>query len=125
MGKGRAQASRACDAAARTNTYHVTLFAYLLDKLRSTPDGDGSLLDHSMYLFGSGMGNPDVHDHRKLPILVAGGAAGRMKGGRHITYEEATPLSNLLLTMLEKAGIEMDSFADSTGKINELEPLSM
>ena len=103
----------------------MTLFAYLLDKLRSTPDGDGSLLDHSMYLFGSGMGNPDVHDHRKLPILVAGGAAGRMKGGRHITYEEATPLSNLLLTMLEKAGIEMDSFADSTGKINELEPLSM
>jgi hypothetical protein len=109
----------------KINTYHVTLFAYLLDKLRSTPDGDGSLLDHSMYLFGSGMGNPDVHDHSKLPILVAGGAAGRMKGGRHITYEEATPLSNLLLTMLEKAGIEMDSFADSTGKINELEPLSI
>jgi hypothetical protein len=109
----------------KINTYHVTLFAYLLDKLRSTPDGDGSLLDHSMYLFGSGMGNPDVHDHSKLPILVAGGAAGRMKGGRHINYEDPTPLSNLLLTMLDKAGVAMDSFADSTGKIDELEPLSI
>jgi hypothetical protein len=109
----------------KINTYHVTLFAHLLDKLRSTPDGDGSLLDHSMYLFGSGMGNPDVHDHSKLPILVAGGAAGSMKGGRHIRYEEATPLSNLLLTMLDKAGVAMDSFADSTGKIDELEPLSI
>jgi hypothetical protein len=109
----------------KINTYHVSLFAYLLDKLRSTPDGDGSLLDHSMYLFGSGMGNPDVHDHSRLPILVAGGAAGRMKGGRHISYEEPTPLSNLLLTMLDKAGMAMDSFADSTGKIEELEPLSI
>ena len=79
-----------------------------------------------MYLFGSGMGNPDVHDHSKLPILVAGGAAGRMKGGRHINYAEATPLSNLLLTMLNKAGIESESFADSTGRVDELvEPLSL
>jgi Protein of unknown function (DUF1552) len=109
----------------KINTYHVSLFAYLLDKLRSTPDGDGSLLDHSMYLFGSGMGNPDVHDHSKLPILVAGGAAGSMKGGRHINYDEATPLSNLLLTMLDKAGIAMGSFADSTGRIDGLEPLSI
>jgi len=103
----------------------VSLFGYLLDKLRSTPDGDGSLLDHSMYLFGSGMGNPDVHDHSKLPILVAGGAAGKLKGGRHISYDEPTPLSNLLLTMLDKAGIAIDAFADSTGKIDGLEPLSI
>jgi hypothetical protein len=109
----------------KINTYHVSLFAYLLEKLRSTPDGDGSLLDHSMYLFGSGMGNPDVHDHSQLPILVAGGAAGRLKGGRHIVYEEPTPLSNLLLTMLDKAGIAVDSFADSTGRIEGLEPLSI
>ena len=109
----------------KINTYHVSLFGYLLDKLRSTPDGDGSLLDHSMYLFGSGMGNPDVHDHSKLPILVAGGAAGKLKGGRHISYDEPTPLSNLLLTMLDKAGIAIDAFADSTGKIDGLEPLSI
>jgi hypothetical protein len=110
----------------KINTYHVSLFAYLLEKLKATRDGDGSLLDNSMYLFGSGMGNPDVHDHSKLPILVAGGAAGRMKGGRHINYAEPTPLSNLLLTMLNKAGIESESFADSTGRVDELvEPLSI
>jgi len=110
----------------KINTYHVSLFAYLLEKLKATQDGEGSLLDNSMYLFGSGMGNPDVHDHSKLPILVAGGAAGRMKGGRHINYAQPTPLSNLLLTMLNKAGIESESFADSTGRVNELvEPLSL
>jgi hypothetical protein len=110
----------------KINTYHVSLFGYLLEKLKATPDGDGTLLDHSMYLFGSGMGNPDVHDHSKLPILVAGGAAGKLKGGRHITYAEPTPLSNLLLTMLNKAGIESESFADSTGRVEELvEPLSL
>ena len=110
----------------KINTYHVSLFAYLLEKLKATPDGEGSLLDNSMYLFGSGMGNPDVHDHSKLPILVAGGAAGTMKGGRHINYAAPTPLSNLLLTMLNKAGIESESFADSTGRVDELiEPLSL
>jgi hypothetical protein len=110
----------------KINTYHASLFGYLLDKLRSTRDGNGTLLDNSMWLFGSGMGNPDVHDHSKLPILVAGGGAGRMRGGRHIEYAEPTPLSNLLLTMLDKAGIEMDSFADSTGKIDQLvEPLTL
>jgi len=104
----------------KINTYHVSLFAYLLDKLKSTREGNGTLLDNSLYLFGSGMGNPDVHDHSKLPILVAGAAAGNMKGGRHINYAEPTPLSNLLLTMLNKAGIESESFADSTGTVNEL-----
>jgi hypothetical protein len=79
-----------------------------------------------MLLYGSGMGNPDVHDHTKLPIVVAGGANGKMKGARHINYAEPTPLSNLLLTMLDKVGIEMDSFADSSGKVGELlEPLSL
>jgi Protein of unknown function (DUF1552) len=107
----------------KINTYHVSLFAYLLERLKATPDGGASLLDNSMYLFGSGMGNPDVHDHSKLPILVAG---GNMPGGRHILYAEPTPLSNLLLTMLNKAGIESDSFADSTGRVDELiEPLSL
>jgi len=111
---------------AKINAYHASLFAYFLGKLKATPDGDGSLLDHTMYLYGSGMGNPDVHDHTRLPIVLAGGASGKLKGGRHISYEKPTPMSNLLLTMLDKAGIEMTSFGDSTGKLGELlEPLSL
>ena len=103
---------------AKINAYHMSLFAYFLDKLKSTRDGEGSLLDHSVILCGSGMGNPDVHDHVNLPILVAGGAAGA--GGRHIRYKEPTPLANLHLTLLDKVGVRLDSFADSRGKIHEL-----
>src|SRR5262245_23301578 len=107
----------------KINTYHVSLFGYLLDKLKNTPEGNGSLLDNTMYLFGSGMGYRDVHDHSKLPILVAG---CNLKGGRHISYAQPTPLSNRLLTMLNKAGIESESFADSSGRVEELiEPLSL
>jgi hypothetical protein len=105
---------------AKINAFHVSLFAYYLEKLRSTPDGAGTLLDHSVILYGSGMGNPNVHDHVNLPIIVAGGAAGRMKGGRHITYAEPTPLANLHLTLLEKVGVRLDRFADSQGTIKEL-----
>lgn len=105
---------------AKINAFHASLFAYFLDKLRSTPDGDGNLLDHSLYLYGSGMGNPDVHDHIDLPILVAGGAAGRMKGARHIRYEKPVPLANVHLTLLDRAGVHLDAFADSTGKIPDL-----
>ncbi|MDE0163832.1 MAG: DUF1552 domain-containing protein [Bryobacterales bacterium] len=105
---------------AKINEYHVSLFGYLLEKLKTTPDGDGSLLDHSIYMYGSGMGDPNLHDHINLPILVTGGAAGKMKGGRHISYEDRTPLANLHLTLLEKAGVRMDSFADSKGKVEEL-----
>jgi len=105
---------------AKINAYHVSLFAYYLEKLKSIPDGDGSLLDHSMILLGSGMGNPDVHNHVNLPIVVAGGGAGKLKGGRHIKYEEPTPLANLHLTLLDKVGIHLDSFADSKGTIGEV-----
>jgi hypothetical protein len=105
---------------AKINAFHVSLFAYFLEKLKSTPEGDGCLLDHAVYLYGSGMGNPNVHDHVNLPILVAGGGAGRIKGGRHITYTEPTPLANLHLTLLEKAGVRLDAFADSKGKVDEL-----
>jgi len=80
---------------AKINQFHVSLFAEFLAKLKATPEGNGTLLDHSLYLYGSGMGNPNVHDHTNLPILVAGGAAGGMKGGRHIKYDQATPLANL------------------------------
>lgn len=111
---------------AKINAFHVSLFAYFLEKLRATREGNGSLLDHSVYLYGSGMGNPDVHDHVNLPILVAGGGAGRLKGGRHIRYTEPAPLANLHLTLLDKVGVRLDSFADSKGKIQELaEPLSL
>jgi Protein of unknown function (DUF1552) len=105
---------------AKINAFHVSLFAYYIEKLKSTPDGDGTLLDHSVVLYGSGMGNPNVHDHVNLPVIVAGGGAGRMKGGRHISYAEPTPLANLHLTLLEKVGVRLDTFADSHGKIDEL-----
>lgn len=111
---------------AKINQFHVSLFADFLEKMAATPEGDGSLLDHSLYLYGSGMGNPNVHDHTNLPILVAGGAAGNMQGGRHLQYDKPTPLANLHLTLLDKVGVRLDSFADSEGKIDELfEPLAM
>lgn len=105
---------------AKINQFHVSLFAYFLEKLKATPEGDGSLLDHSLYLYGSGMGDPNVHDHTDLPVLVAGGAAGKMRGGRHIRYEKPTPLANLHLTLLDKVGVELESFADSNGRVDEL-----
>jgi len=104
---------------ARINAFHVSLFAYFLEKMRSTPDGDGSLLDHTMCLYGSGMGNPDKHDHTDLPILVAGGGM-HPKGGRHIRYDQPQPLANLHLTLLDRAGVRLDKFADSRGKVPEL-----
>ncbi len=112
---------------AQINAFHVSLFAYFLEKLKSTREGNGSLLDHAVYLYGSGMGNPNVHDHVNLPILVAGGGAGRIKGGRHIRYAQPTPLANLHLTLLDKVGVRREAFADSQGKVKELldEPLSL
>ncbi len=110
---------------ARINAYHVSLFASFIEKLQATPDGDGSLLDHSMYLLGSGMGNPDIHNHTNLPILLAGGRTSKKKGARHIKYEQPTPLANLHLTLLEKVGLRLDTFADSSGKIADLEPLGV
>jgi Protein of unknown function (DUF1552) len=101
----------------KINNYHSTLFAFFLDKLRSTPDGDGNLLDHSMILYGSSMSNPNEHNHFPLPLLVAGGASGKLEGGRHLKFAERTPMSNLLLGLLEKAGIERDSLGDSTGML--------
>lgn len=111
---------------AKINQFHVSLFAEFLEKLKSTPEGDGTLLDHSLYLYGSGIGNPNVHDHTNLPILVAGGAAGNMRGGRHIRFDKPTPLANLHLTLLNKVGVNIESFADSEGQLDELfEPVSI
>jgi len=105
---------------AKINTFHVSLFSDFLQRMKDTPDGNGSLLDHSVYLYGSGMGNPSIHDHENLPILVAGGAATGLKGGRHIRYEKGTNLANLHLTLLDRVGVELGSFMDSTGKVEDL-----
>lgn len=105
---------------AKINAFHVSLFSEFLQRMKATPDGDGSLLDHSVYMYGSGMGNSSLHDHENLPILVAGGAATGLKGGRHIKYEKGTNLANLHLTLLDRVGIHLDSFMDSSGKIEDL-----
>jgi hypothetical protein len=111
---------------AKINQFHVSLFAEFLEKMKATRDGDGSLLDHSLFLYGSGMGDPNVHDHNNLPIVVAGGAAGGVKGGQHLRYDKPKPLANLHLTLLGKAGVDLESFGDSDGKIDELsEPLGI
>jgi len=104
----------------KINTYHVELLSYFLGRLKATPDGDGNLLDHSLILYGSGMSNSNVHNHSPLPVFVAGGAAGKMKGGRHLKYPEGTPMSNLLLSILDKAGVHKESVGDSTGPLTEL-----
>lgn len=104
----------------KINAFHVSLFAYFLEKLKATPDGDGSLLDHAAILYGSGMSNSDIHDHVNLPVLVAGGAVKQQKGGRHLRYSEPTPLANLHLTVLDQVGVKIDRFADSKGKAVEL-----
>lgn len=108
------------DNLTKINTYHVGLVAHLLERLKSTPDGDGNLLDHSLILFGSGMSNSNVHNHSPLPVFVAGGAAGKMKGGRHVKYPDETPMANLLLTILDKAAVHKDSVGDSTGLLSEV-----
>jgi hypothetical protein len=106
------------DRLATLNAYHTrTTIAYLLRKLADTPDGDGSLLDHSMIVYGSGMANPNQHDHNPLPILLAGGGAGRLRGGRHIRVADDTPFANLLVSVLAKLDVPVESFGDSTGAL--------
>jgi len=111
---------------AKINQFHVSLFAEFLQKLQDTPEAGGSLLDHTLYLYGSGMGDSDAHDHTNLPILVAGGAAGKMRGGRHIKYDTPVPLANLHLTLLNKVGVPLETFADSNGKVETLfDPITL
>jgi len=105
------------DSFALINRYHVQMLGYFLEKLRATPDGDGTLLDHSVVLYGSSMSNGNQHDHDPLPVLVAGGASGQLKGDRHLVYPAHTPMSNLMLSLLDKLGVHQDSFGDSTGKL--------
>ena len=97
--------------------FHIGLLAGFLDKLAKTQDGDGSLLDHSVLLFGSNMSNSNLHNHFPLPNLLMGGAAGQLKGGRHLKYDDHTPMTNLLVTMLERSGVHQEVLGDSTGRL--------
>ena len=105
---------------AKVNLFHMQMFAYFLDKLRNTPDGDGSLLDSSIIMYGSGMSDGNLHAHLDLPILLAGGGNGHLKGGRHLRFAKGTPVANLHLTLLDKLGLRMEQFGDSTGQLREL-----
>jgi hypothetical protein len=107
----------------RIQRYHIALFAEYLEKLRKTPDGDGSLLDHVILLYGSGISNSDRHTHGPLPTFVVGGGAGTLKGGRHLIYPEHTPLTNLQLTLLNKLGVPAETLGDSNGQFKELSEL--
>jgi hypothetical protein len=102
---------------AKLNRYHVSLIPYFLEKLKSTPDGDGSLLDHSIVMYGSPMGDSNVHNHKRVPIFLAGHANGKLKGNLHVRTKDGTPMANVLLTMLHKLDVNVESFGDSTGEI--------
>jgi len=104
----------------KINELHVRSFSYLLDRLDATPDGDGTLLDHSLILYGSSISDGNAHTHHDLPLVLAGGAGCQIKGGRHIRFPEETPMNNLLLTMLDKAGVPTESLGDGTGKLKQL-----
>lgn len=106
---------------AKINRYHVSMFAYYLQKLKSTPDGDGTLLDHSLILYGTNMGNSNQHQHFDVPHVLAGGASGQLKGGRHLAYPTRTvPTGNLLLSIVNMFGVGAKSIGDSTGPLEKL-----
>jgi uncharacterized protein DUF1552 len=103
---------------AKINAFHMRLFAHFLQKLDSIPDGDGTLLDHSLIVHGAGMSNSDIHFHHDLPMVLAGGGAGQVKGGRHLKLSEDTPLANLWLTLIDKMGLAVEKFGDSKGRLD-------
>ena len=110
----------------KINSFHTNLFGYFLDRLRGTPDGDGTLLDHVTLIYGAGMSDSNAHDPHNLPILLVGGAAGQLKGGRHLRYPAGTPLANLHLTVLDMMGVHLGRIGDSTGELDpRFEPLSV
>src|SRR5437764_12690253 len=100
------------------NVFHTKMLAYYLDKLRTTPDGDGSMLDHSMILYGAALSDANLHLYTDLPLLLVAGGVGGIKGGQHVKYAKRTPLTNLLLTMLDKANVPgVASLGDSTKRL--------
>ena len=103
---------------AKINNYHVSLLPYFLEKLKSTPDGDGNLLENSLLIYGSPMGNPNVHNHKRCPLLVMGHAGGQIPGNLHLKAPDGTPMANAMLTALQKVGVETESFGDSTAALD-------
>ncbi len=101
----------------KIQTYHCEVFAKFLTKLKNTPDGDGSLLDHSLFLFGSNMSNSNVHNHFPLPISVVGTLNGKVKGNQHLRYPDHTPVANVLKAILDKTGVPLDKIGDSTDAV--------
>lgn len=104
----------------KIDTYHMSLFRDFIEKMRDTPDGDGSLLDHSILVYGGGLGDGNIHSFSNLPVVVAGGGAGQLRGGRHLKYKLDTPFMNAGLTLLDKVGVHLDSIGDSTGRLANL-----
>jgi len=105
-------------AFARINRYHISMMPYFLDKLRRTPDGDGTLLDNTLVIYGSPMGNSNVHNHKRCPLILAGHAGGQLKGGVHIKAADSTPMANAMVSMVQMLGLEMDKFGDSTAAMD-------
>ena len=105
---------------AKIDRYHVGLLAAFLERLAAVPEGDGTLLDHTMVVYGSGIGDGNRHNHDELPILLAGGPGVSIRGGRHVRYAHGTPLANLYLALLERMGTPVESFGDSTGVLGDL-----
>jgi hypothetical protein len=105
---------------ARIDLYHTELLTYYLDKLRATPDQDGSLFDNIIVMYASSMSDGNDHSLQDLPIMLLGGGTGRLKGNNHIQYPKDTPVANLYLTLLDKLDIEADKFGDSSGTLDEL-----
>jgi hypothetical protein len=104
---------------AKIDTYHIQMLAYFFEKLQATPDGDGNLLDHTITLYGAGFSDGNTHAHVDLPLLVAGGASGRLKGGRHVRYPKGTPMANLLVSMVNIMGVPLEQIGDSTGPLSD------
>jgi hypothetical protein len=100
---------------AKINRYHISMLPYFLDKLKATQDGEATLLDNSVILYGSPMGNPNVHNHKRCPLILMGHGGGAIKGNRHLKAPDGTPMANVMLTALETLGVEGDRFGDSTG----------
>ena len=104
----------------KVNAYHVDQFAHLVNKLAALPEGDGTMLDHSVFLYGTGISESNSHSYDDLPIAVVGGKGAGVTGGRYVRYPKGTPLANLHLTLLDKLGVRLESFADSTGRLDAL-----
>jgi hypothetical protein len=107
----------------RINRYHMEQFAYFVGRLKATPDGDGTLLDHTMLVYGSGLSDGNRHDHADLPVLLAGGGAGTLRTGRHVAYASETPMSNLHLALLDRLGVDTQQLGDSNGELKHLSDL--